>query len=177
MAENHDSSDEVIVILNTFLCVEINIIYCSKIFIELYYFQESFSASGVTTIPGIATHSSSLLSSHAADSPLSQTCTSFTYHPHNDNVSRSFGQISTNEVADMQINEPLNQGGQQLINEYLSHSIDQVNDHSDDVNIPDNDKPSCCMKPSLVHTVSTYRKQQQQLRLGGTSGKVFSGYT
>lgn len=74
----------------------------------------------------------------------------------------------------LQNNEPLHQGGLQLNNEHLSHPVEQLYDTSDvDVNIPDNDKPSSCMKPSLIHTVSTYRKQQQQLRISGTSGKVF----
>lgn len=142
----------------------------------MYYFQESLSASGViTTIPDIATHSTSLLSSHAADSPLSQTCTSFTYHSHNDNFSRSFGKSSANEIANSQTNEALNQRGLQLIDKYFPYPTAQVSGYSD-VNVPDNDKPSSstsCVQPSLVHTVSTYRKQQQQLRLGCTSGKVY----
>lgn len=54
--------------------------------------------------------------------------------------------------------------------------------------VPDNDQmlPSNCAKvidekpcnkkndePALVHTISTYRKQQQQLRSGGTPKQVF----
>jgi len=131
-----------------------------------------------------------MLSSHA-DSPLSQACSSFIFHHGNESLcgNRSFldtteqrqqGSENQQFTSNAQVN---NLPESRLIDKYFEFVNSDGEEESELIpygkRIVDNVEPdkhnisssssNTSTKPALVHTVSTYRKQQQQLRLNGTN--------
>lgn len=143
-----------------------------------------------------------MLSSHAG-SPLSQACSSFIFQRGNESLSgnKSFSN-STEQRQDQQANqlpesrlidkyfEFVNSDGEEEAelntnntfspNKLDSHRQLQFNNSKHNLDVIESDKynssgsSNSSTKPALVHTISTYRKQQQQLRLNGanSSSKV-----
>lgn len=123
----------------------------------------------ITTTTPSGGQSSSMLSSHA-DSPMSQVCTSFVYHHNAEDRPNHLLDFNDASLADLEFNkskELIDPCAKSLSNENCSFEINPSNQRV--IETPHMDSK---MKPALVHTVSTYRKQQQQLRLGGTPSKV-----
>ncbi|KAF0761423.1 Uncharacterized protein FWK35_00023440, partial [Aphis craccivora] len=139
----------------------------------------------------------SMLSSHAG-SPLSQACSSFIFQRGNESLSgnKSFSN-STEQRQDQQANqlpesrlidkyfEFVNSDGEEEAelntnntfspNKLDSHRQLQFNNSKHNLDVIESDKynssssSNSSTKPALVHTISTYRKQQQQLRLNGAN--------
>lgn len=127
------------------------------------------SAITITTPSG--GQSSSMLSSHAVESPMSQVCTSFVYHQNVEDHPNHLFDLNNASLAELKFNkaeEPFQPGVKNLAYENCINEFEHSN-HGE-IRSP-------CMESKLmplVHTVSTYRKQQQQLRLGGTPKKVLN---
>lgn len=126
--------------------------------------------SAVTPTNSCGNHSLSMLSGNVSANSLSQICTSFTYYPNNDNPCQTF---DVNHIASTNILSE-NKQQQQFNNDNQTPNEIQLINHQEIKKPPSPPPSSKCNKPALVHTVSTYRKQQQQLRLNGTPKVKFA---
>lgn len=107
-----------------------------------------------------------MMSDHAADNQLSQICNSFTFYHGGDDPNKMPDLVHQN-LQDLIVKSPANELMQSdRLHPEDNYFDDKKNERSVEQSVKNQ---------ALVHTVSTYRKQQQQLRLGGTlSSKVLS---
>lgn len=126
--------------------------------------------SAVTPTNSCGNHSFSTLSGNVTANSLSQICTSFTYYPNNDNPCQT---VDVNHIASTNILSENKQQQQPNDDTYQPSEIQLIN-HQELKKSPSPQLSSKCKQPALVHTVSTYRKQQQQLRSNGTPKVKFA---
>lgn len=107
-----------------------------------------------------------MLSDFTSDSPMTQASTSFLYYGANGN------RAVTEYLEPQSYNNHDNNG---LKSE--KQEISNKNVELDDAQSTNRTSYNGNVKSSLIHTVSTYRKQQQQLRINGTPNKVVIIYS